>query len=283
MSTIQLVPGDHLRVQRAGYWHHAILIDCGRVVHYTGLRNGKAVASIQTGPLNDFAMGCRFEVVHYRKSDSAVVVIRRALSRLGESSYKVLFNNCEHFATWCKTGVSTSDQVTRAGATAGGTAVQLAASTGAVAVVSGLGVVVGTSASGVMSGLAAVGAAIGGGAAAGIGVLATAPAVATSVAVSHVFRDNPFITESERAARKSARTFGRAASVVGAMSIVGIVSVAGVPGLSAVGISTGLVAVGMAIGGGMIAGFVVAIAIPALACTLLATLAYRASRGKHQP
>lgn len=282
MSSIQLVPGDHLRVQRAGYWHHAILIDRGWVVHYTGLRDGKAVASIQIGTLRDFTMGCKFEVVQYRKSDSAVIVIRRALSRLGESSYKVLFNNCEHFATWCKTGVSTSEQVTRAGATAGGTTAQLLASTGAVAVVSGLGVVAGTSASGVMSGLAAVGAAIGGGAAAGIGVLATAPAVATNVAVGRIFRDNPFMPESERVARMSARTVGKAASVVGAVSTVGMVSAAGVPGLSAVGISTGLAAVGTAVGGGMIAGLVVATAVPALACILLATLAYRASRAKHR-
>jgi hypothetical protein len=39
------------------------------------------------------------------------VVINRAMSRLGEQKYNLLFNNCEHFATWCKTGVSDSKQI----------------------------------------------------------------------------------------------------------------------------------------------------------------------------
>jgi hypothetical protein len=39
------------------------------------------------------------------------VVVQRAESRLGQSNYNLLFNNCEHFATWCKTGVSDSQQV----------------------------------------------------------------------------------------------------------------------------------------------------------------------------
>ena len=35
----------------------------------------------------------------------------RALSRLGENKYNLIFNNCEHFAIWCKTGISESYQV----------------------------------------------------------------------------------------------------------------------------------------------------------------------------
>ena len=37
--------------------------------------------------------------------------LARARSRLGESSYTLPFNNCEHFAIWCKTGVAESYQV----------------------------------------------------------------------------------------------------------------------------------------------------------------------------
>ena len=37
--------------------------------------------------------------------------IARARSRIGESKYTVPFNNCEHFAIWCKTGVAESYQV----------------------------------------------------------------------------------------------------------------------------------------------------------------------------
>jgi hypothetical protein len=38
-------------------------------------------------------------------------VVHRAYTRLGERHYNLLFNNCEHFATWCKTGRTESQQV----------------------------------------------------------------------------------------------------------------------------------------------------------------------------
>ena len=37
--------------------------------------------------------------------------VARAESRLGERNYNIATNNCEHFAIWCKTGVSESIQV----------------------------------------------------------------------------------------------------------------------------------------------------------------------------
>ena len=37
--------------------------------------------------------------------------VRRARSRIGESDYNLATNNCEHFAIWCKTGISESHQV----------------------------------------------------------------------------------------------------------------------------------------------------------------------------
>jgi hypothetical protein len=39
------------------------------------------------------------------------VTLRRAMGRLGEQDYNLLFNNCEHFAHWCKTGRHRSRQV----------------------------------------------------------------------------------------------------------------------------------------------------------------------------
>ncbi|MFP3043291.1 lecithin retinol acyltransferase family protein [Treponema primitia] len=35
----------------------------------------------------------------------------RARSRIGEGKYNLFFNNCEHFAIWCKTGIAESVQV----------------------------------------------------------------------------------------------------------------------------------------------------------------------------
>jgi len=52
-------------------------------------------------------------VVAYNPNDCSAprVTLRRAMSRLGEQNYNLLFNNCEHFAHWCKTGRHRSEQV----------------------------------------------------------------------------------------------------------------------------------------------------------------------------
>ncbi|NEQ25214.1 MAG: hypothetical protein F6K28_40290, partial [Microcoleus sp. SIO2G3] len=48
------------------------------------------------------------------------IVIARAESRLGETNYNLLTNNCEHFATWCKTGRNESKQLAEFGLGVGG-------------------------------------------------------------------------------------------------------------------------------------------------------------------
>ena len=42
---------------------------------------------------------------------SASETVERARRCIGEASYHLLFNNCEHFALWCKTGVKQSHQI----------------------------------------------------------------------------------------------------------------------------------------------------------------------------
>ena len=42
---------------------------------------------------------------------SAKETVERAKSRIGETQYNLAFNNCEHFALWCKTGLKESSQV----------------------------------------------------------------------------------------------------------------------------------------------------------------------------
>lgn len=37
--------------------------------------------------------------------------VKRAYERINENKYNLLTNNCEHFAIWCKTGISESHQV----------------------------------------------------------------------------------------------------------------------------------------------------------------------------
>jgi hypothetical protein len=41
------------------------------------------------------------------------------MSRLGEEDYKLIFNNCQHFARWCATGDHESEQVRSVAATTG--------------------------------------------------------------------------------------------------------------------------------------------------------------------
>lgn len=71
------------------------------------------------------ASGCpgrgKVDILKYQEDVSADEVIKRAESRLGERAYKLLLNNCEHFATWCVTGKAKSKQVRRATTTVMGT------------------------------------------------------------------------------------------------------------------------------------------------------------------
>jgi hypothetical protein len=39
------------------------------------------------------------------------LAVQRALSRVGERRYSLAGNNCEHFTTWCATGIAISQQV----------------------------------------------------------------------------------------------------------------------------------------------------------------------------
>ncbi len=69
---------------------------------------------VERTSLETFARGGKIYVVrHVEVGFSFIpdVVVERALSRLGEQKYNLLFNNCEHFATWCKTGISKSQQI----------------------------------------------------------------------------------------------------------------------------------------------------------------------------
>jgi len=42
---------------------------------------------------------------------SPAETVERALGKVGKSNYSLVFNNCEHFVIWCKTGIHESHQV----------------------------------------------------------------------------------------------------------------------------------------------------------------------------
>jgi len=115
--------GDILFVDKGLYKHYGIYAGDGVVIHYldkTG--NFGANIKVQEASVDDFACGAEIKVCHLDEKKytlySGEETLRRAYSRLGEKNYNLIFNNCEHFAVWCKTGISDSEQVTKAITTA---------------------------------------------------------------------------------------------------------------------------------------------------------------------
>lgn len=108
-----LTPGTQLVAKRRGYAHFGIFVGSGRVVHYAG-RLQYSQGLVEEISLQDFAAG-RPVYIGSTPNQAASMddVVRRARSRLGERSYDVLLNNCEHFCSWCQTGEARSAQVDR--------------------------------------------------------------------------------------------------------------------------------------------------------------------------
>ena len=112
-----LAEGDHIKWKRlAGYDHHAIV---ERVDHEAGKVHVIEYGSDKGG--SSFGKGVvrRYEVDDmkrlykyiYDECDDTKEVLDRAKSKLGERKYGPLHNNCEHFATWCKTGEENCSQI----------------------------------------------------------------------------------------------------------------------------------------------------------------------------
>lgn len=114
-----LRPGDelplasHLVTPRALYTHHGIYVGNGRVIHYAGLAYCWRRRSVEDVPLERFAHGHSIRVRRDRRRFDPRAVVERARSRLGERSYRLLTNNCEHFCAWALRDESRSSQVER--------------------------------------------------------------------------------------------------------------------------------------------------------------------------
>jgi len=100
---------DHLQAPRQHglFMHHGIDLGDGSVAHYLEGRE------ILRSSREDFSRGQPISAVAYPEGSCSPtgVTLRRAMGRLGEQNYNLLFNNCEHFAHWCKTGRHRSSQV----------------------------------------------------------------------------------------------------------------------------------------------------------------------------
>ena len=141
----ELVAGDIIGVRRIGYAHYAVYIGNDRVIHFAS-QNGDFgdKNTIHEASMSEFLHGSdSFFILDFPDkygkptkihssasfSPSAMALftdlmktndyhlyspqetVRRARSRIGEGKYNLVTNNCEHFAIWCKTGISESHQV----------------------------------------------------------------------------------------------------------------------------------------------------------------------------
>lgn len=109
------MPGAHLITPWLGFAHHGIYVGGGNVVHYGALVYDIIRRPVEKVTLEQFAGGRPvFVVQHESLPFESKEVIERARSRLGEHKYRLLSNNCEHFAEWCLYDVHRSFQVERA-------------------------------------------------------------------------------------------------------------------------------------------------------------------------
>lgn len=95
---------DHLCVQRLGFTHHGIYVGGEMVIHFSD-------DNVQSDSLDYFKGVSTLSIIDTPISYSTEIAVSRARSKLGESSYNVFSNNCEHFVIWCRSGGKYSDSI----------------------------------------------------------------------------------------------------------------------------------------------------------------------------
>jgi hypothetical protein len=115
--------GSHLVTPRIGYQHHGLYIGNQQVIHFT------SNSQIEIVSLSEFTNGNGYSIQKFHSKFSRQEIIDRAKSRLGNDNYNVVFNNCEHFISWCIHDKPISKQI-RTHAALTGSLVPMAISSG---------------------------------------------------------------------------------------------------------------------------------------------------------
>jgi len=89
--------GDHIFVQRFGSTYHGIYSETGLVYHYYENR-------ISCNTLKHFSEGMPIKIKHSVSSYDSQTIVKRAVIRMHKDKDNITFNNCEHFANWCRSG-----------------------------------------------------------------------------------------------------------------------------------------------------------------------------------
>jgi len=141
--------GDIICVHRIGYEHYGVYAGDNKVIHYDIDPSDHYKICVHQAPMEEFLNGslvysiCEFPNVYGRPTEEIPFAefrkkfahpeaaqtlwdvlkmssyhlytpeetVIRARERIGETEYSLWSNNCEHFAIWCKTGISESHQI----------------------------------------------------------------------------------------------------------------------------------------------------------------------------
>jgi hypothetical protein len=108
--------GDVIFAQRAIYCHYGIYTGKNKVIHYAKEDHVSwSKIAVEETSMYVFSKGDPVYAVPLPKKTAYLhsprETVKRARSQLGKTDYNLIFNNCEHFAYWCKVGRYESSQV----------------------------------------------------------------------------------------------------------------------------------------------------------------------------
>jgi Lecithin retinol acyltransferase len=120
--------GDHLYVKDTmggiPFQHHGIDMGDDTVIHLAPidgsrvtLRDASERFAVRRVSLKEFSNGRPVKVRQHAQRQEVEVIVKTAESMIGKAGYSLLEGNCEHFASLCVTGKSTSYQIDMAEAT----------------------------------------------------------------------------------------------------------------------------------------------------------------------
>ena len=105
---------DEAVARIAIYKHYGIEIENNQVIHFVGTSYlTRRKSKIEKTTLDEFSRNGKIQIVNkYKKKFSNKEIVQRAKSKLNTNfeGYSIKTNNCEHFATWCATGIKQSQQ-----------------------------------------------------------------------------------------------------------------------------------------------------------------------------
>lgn len=111
------MPGDVLSVNRGIYKHYGVYVGNDTVVHFSGGEGFELSAKracIRKTSLENFRKNDEIQIeTRCCESCSRKETVMRALGAVGteKGKYALPWNNCEHFANWCRYGEKRSSQV----------------------------------------------------------------------------------------------------------------------------------------------------------------------------